>query len=88
MQCYDGMRLCESIIFAPTASQRNGDVRLVDDPTDIRGKLEIYEAIQGDWSSVCYNYTMHAQQQGVAQFACRQLGLFNFEALGNVTAFG
>lgn len=57
-------------------------------PSEIRGKLEVYEESRGDWTSICYDYKELKDQEGVAQLACRQLGFYNFVEIGNVTKFG
>lgn len=73
----------------PTACQQNGDVRLLGGgPAEVnRGKLEVYDAAEGDWNSLCFDYNAIQAQEGVAQAACRQLGFSDFVNIGNVTKF-
>ena len=76
-------------VCAASQDESNGDVRLEGD-TDTRGRVEVYLEGEGmnEWTTLCFNYMDVKSQEGVAQAVCRQLGFYDFKALGNVTAFG
>ena len=71
-----------NLIHQLTASQSNGDVRLVNVATTNSGRLEIF--LRGTWGTICYD----GFTRGAALSACRQLGYYNVQSYGTVRNLG